>query len=244
MADPGFSRGSAPTPKSAIIFHFFLPKTAWKWKNLDPHGGGASLAPPFWSASVGFHSHPAKVKSFPKGKSILSMNIQTKFTSHWVWKAFPKWNRFCFHSVWVGTWTDIVYVHVWQLTFNTMQPISFDCFGTTFRTSLKFDPVIQTCESGNYSLASQRLVLNRDLHKCTYMPLAMYISVGMLNCIQEQVLLISQLTAQLHCQSLHHCTPLQLHNNAAALTSSLHHHHYIRSCQTSLRMLLKLMPNC
>ena len=38
VADPGFSRGGAPTPKSAIIFQFFLQKTAWKWKNLDPGG--------------------------------------------------------------------------------------------------------------------------------------------------------------------------------------------------------------
>ena len=87
------------------------------------------------------------------------------------------------------------------------------------------------------------VVLNRDLHKCMYMAFSMYISVGMLNCIQEEVLLMSQLTAQLCSQSLCHCTPSQLHNNAAALTSLLHHHHYIRSCQTSLSMLLRLMPN-
>ena len=73
---------------------------------------------------------------------------------------------------------------------------------------------------------------------------SMYIAMGMLNRIQEQVPVISPLTDQLRSQSLCHCTPLQLHNNAAALTSSLHHLHYIRSCQTSLSMLLKLMPNC
>ena len=75
---------------------------------------------------------------------------------------------------------------------------------------------------------------------------SMYISMGMLNRIQEQVPVMSPLTAQLRSQSLCHCTPSQLHNNAAALTSSLHHHHYIGSCQTSLSMLLKLMPkpNC
>ena len=59
-----------------------------------------------------------------------------------------------------------------------------------------------------------------------------------------QVPVMSPLTAQLRSQTLRHCTPSQLHNNAAALTSSLHHHHYIRSCQTPLSMLLKLMPNC
>ena len=72
---------------------------------------------------------------------------------------------------------------------------------------------------------------------------SMYISVGMLNHIQEQVPVMSQLTAQLRCQSLRHYISSQLHNNTAALTSSLHHHQYIRSCQTSLSMLLKLMPN-
>ena len=47
-----------------------------------------------------------------------------------------------------------------------------------------------------------------------------YISMGMLNCIQEKVPVMSQLTAQLCSQSLCHCTLSQLHNNAAALTSS------------------------
>ena len=77
---------------------------------------------------------------------------------------------------------------------------------------------------------------------------SMYISVGMLNRIHEQVPVMSQLTAS---QSSCHCTPWQLHDNAAALTSSLHHRHYIRSCQTSLSMLLNLcltannsVPDC
>ena len=40
VADPGFSQGGAPTPKSAIIFQIFA-KNCMKWKNLDPQGGGA-----------------------------------------------------------------------------------------------------------------------------------------------------------------------------------------------------------
>ena len=48
-----------------------------------------------------------------------------------------------------------------------------------------------------------------------------YISAGMLNHIQGQVLLMSQLTAQLRSQSLRHYAPLQLHDNITALTSSL-----------------------
>ena len=37
----------APTPKVGMVticFAFFLPKTAWKWKNLDPGGEGVSGA--------------------------------------------------------------------------------------------------------------------------------------------------------------------------------------------------------
>ena len=46
MADPGFSPGGAPTPKSAIIFQFFA-ENCMKMKEFGPPGGGrASLAPP------------------------------------------------------------------------------------------------------------------------------------------------------------------------------------------------------
>ena len=55
---------------------------------------------------------------------------------------------------------------------------------------------------------------------------SMYISMEMSNHIQQQVPLMSQLTVQLHSQSLHHYTLLQLHGNTAALTSLLHHHHW------------------
>ena len=40
VADPGFSWG-APTSKVGVLTYYFavfLPKTAWKWKNLDPQG--------------------------------------------------------------------------------------------------------------------------------------------------------------------------------------------------------------
>ena len=41
--------GGANPPGGGATYYFaqFLPKTAWKWKNLDPEGGArASLAPP------------------------------------------------------------------------------------------------------------------------------------------------------------------------------------------------------
>ena len=40
-----FPQGGRQLPKLLLSFTF-LPKTAWKWKNLDPQGGRASLAPP------------------------------------------------------------------------------------------------------------------------------------------------------------------------------------------------------
>ena len=40
MADPGFSPGGAPTPKSAIIFQFFA-ENCMKMKEFGPPGGGA-----------------------------------------------------------------------------------------------------------------------------------------------------------------------------------------------------------
>ena len=48
-----FPRGGRQLPK-LLLFFTFLPKTAWKWKNLDPQGGGgrASLAPPLGSANA------------------------------------------------------------------------------------------------------------------------------------------------------------------------------------------------
>ena len=49
-----FPQGGRQLPK-LLLFFTFLPKTAWKWKNLDPRGGGrASLAPPL-DPPMGMH---------------------------------------------------------------------------------------------------------------------------------------------------------------------------------------------
>ena len=45
-----FPGGGRQLPKVLLFFNFF-PKTAWKWKNLDPQRGRASLAPPLGSAN-------------------------------------------------------------------------------------------------------------------------------------------------------------------------------------------------
>ena len=55
VADPGFSPGGAPTPKSAIIFQFFA-ENCMKMKEFGPPGGGARpwrppLDPPMFCTS-------------------------------------------------------------------------------------------------------------------------------------------------------------------------------------------------
>ena len=52
VADPGFSPGGAPTPKSAIIFQIFCRKLHENERIWTPGGGRASLAPPLGSANV------------------------------------------------------------------------------------------------------------------------------------------------------------------------------------------------
>ena len=46
VADPGFSRGGAPTPKIAIIFHIFA-ENCMKMKEFGPPGGGRPWRPPW-----------------------------------------------------------------------------------------------------------------------------------------------------------------------------------------------------
>ena len=41
VADPGFSPGGAPTPKSAIIFQFFA-ENCMEMKEFGPPGGGGA----------------------------------------------------------------------------------------------------------------------------------------------------------------------------------------------------------
>ena len=59
-----FPQGGRQLPKVLLFFNFLL-KTAWKWKNLDPQGGRASLAPPLDPPMTVGRSSPnmKKVKS-------------------------------------------------------------------------------------------------------------------------------------------------------------------------------------
>ena len=47
VADPGFSPGGAPTPKSAIIFQFFA-ENCMKMKEFGPRGGARVPGAPPW----------------------------------------------------------------------------------------------------------------------------------------------------------------------------------------------------
>ena len=46
LADPEFSREGCAKSQIETILQFFLPKTVWKWKNLDPQGCALPLDPP------------------------------------------------------------------------------------------------------------------------------------------------------------------------------------------------------
>ena len=49
MADPGFPRRGGANPKVGAPTYYLVknfPKTAWKWKNLDPEGRVPGAPPP------------------------------------------------------------------------------------------------------------------------------------------------------------------------------------------------------
>ena len=46
VADLGFSPGGGANSQKCYYFSILSQKTAWKWKNLGPQGGRASLVPP------------------------------------------------------------------------------------------------------------------------------------------------------------------------------------------------------
>ena len=57
VADPGFSPGGAPTPKSAIIFQFFA-ENCTKMKEFGPPGGARVPGAPPWIRQC-FHFNSA-----------------------------------------------------------------------------------------------------------------------------------------------------------------------------------------
>ena len=86
VADPGFpsERQLQRRVRQPIIFQFFLPKTAWKWTNLDHEGGRVPGVPPLNPPLLVFvlcfnscqgrplHSHPPGLHA----RKFLGENIQ------------------------------------------------------------------------------------------------------------------------------------------------------------------------
>ena len=52
VADPGFSWGGGANSQVGIILQIYLPKTAWKWKNLDPQIQATELVKLLYQLSV------------------------------------------------------------------------------------------------------------------------------------------------------------------------------------------------
>ena len=48
MWTPGFSRGGCTNSQKCYYIAYFLPKTAWKWKNLGPQGAACIPGGPPW----------------------------------------------------------------------------------------------------------------------------------------------------------------------------------------------------
>ena len=78
VADPGFSPGGAPTPKSAIIFQFFA-ENCMKMKEFGPPGGARVPGAPLGSANaIGVYRRGISLRCFIdiyKMKGFCFMNI-------------------------------------------------------------------------------------------------------------------------------------------------------------------------
>ena len=75
VADPGFSPGGAPTPKSAIIFQFF-PENCMKMKEFGPPGGARVPGAPLRSANDFIMKTPF-TKSFILNVNKESLSVKT-----------------------------------------------------------------------------------------------------------------------------------------------------------------------
>ena len=73
MAVLGFSRGGCANSQKYYYFSIFLPKTARKWKNLDPQRGASLAAPldPTMGTPSSDHSHKIWTRLCPVGAADL-----------------------------------------------------------------------------------------------------------------------------------------------------------------------------
>ena len=93
VADPGFSPGGCANSQKCYYFSNFLPKTAWKWKNLDLRGarvpgtplksayGLLWLCKPQWAAS--FMLAGGVCPRFTSGATPANLLAASRLTRHW-----------------------------------------------------------------------------------------------------------------------------------------------------------------
>ena len=101
VADPGFPRREAPTLEFMAKTYYlerFLPKTAWKWNQLDE--GHASLAPPWtrqWNGinclTGNFFSHHGTISREGFSSIILTHSTDCVLSVGWQ-NVFPFLNKF------------------------------------------------------------------------------------------------------------------------------------------------------
>ena len=116
-----FSGGSRIFPRGVcqlsklLLFFKFLPKTAWKWKNLDPRGG-ASLAPPLGSAN-GISLSPFVTRFLQKVcQAMLSVRLLDNFDKKW-----DVLRNTTFHIIRNTKFVNVWHFHFWFPNARTKQ---------------------------------------------------------------------------------------------------------------------------
>ena len=124
--------GGRQLPK-LLLFFTFLPKTAWKWKNLDPPGGGASLAPPLGSANdkvfffstltmfaVAFFDQQITLKVYNRNISrwhLFFFNTVFIDKCKYLWKVWERWHYFLMVQ-------EVIYIEFYGI-WNVSELITF-----------------------------------------------------------------------------------------------------------------------
>ena len=83
VADPGFSPGGGRQLPKLLLFSKFLPKTAWKWKNLDPRGGARPWRPPLDPPMV-------TIGMWSNGKRQIIQYFTRRYYCHSYWHSTVK----------------------------------------------------------------------------------------------------------------------------------------------------------
>ena len=97
MADPGFSQGCAPTPKSAIIFQFFA-ENCMKMKEFGPRGGVPGAPPP----PLGSSNDDIRMQASRFDTDFLSQMKSPTVSSRnsLLWNGMKRTEQICFLQEW------------------------------------------------------------------------------------------------------------------------------------------------